>query len=176
MAPTLEKRLLYGYYGGDNDSDWWQWGRWVLLAVIIAVAIICFLFFEGVSCRRVRRGQRPITGTGWLIPPSYYESQQQHQQQNAHVPTYKAEPGTGDAGHFDQNGNFVPYTGPQYQLDEYNPPAGGNNDYPPPSMPPPSHQAPANVEEAGPPPGPPPSHADYYPPNGMPSAPRPAKN
>lgn len=176
MAP-IEKRWYFDDYYGDGPSGWYGWGRWVLLGVVVGCAILAFLFLQMSSCRRARHGQRPITGTAWMVPPSYYQATQQNP--NDAVPLYRQQAGAGDAGHYDNNGNFVPlqeFSQPQgtNYADHYGPEHPGNaysgapnnaaNDYyPPPPGPPPSHVAHDNY---APPPGPPPSH-DVKRPNGL---------
>ncbi|KAA8897045.1 hypothetical protein TRICI_006807 [Trichomonascus ciferrii] len=87
-----------------------------------------------------------------MVPPSYYQSQQQY---NQPAPPYNPNAGQVDAGYYDQNGNFVsqyPQQQPQYPMyggyghqqpsnyrgdENGNVPAG--TDYAPPSHPPPAH-------------------------------------
>jgi len=187
MPPiTLGKRFILGdgYYD-NTDSPWYEYGRWILLAVIIFIAVLFIGLLQSISCRRARYGARPITGTGWMVPPSYYQSQQQQNEQDA-VPLYKKEAGQGDAGHFDQYGNFIPYHAPLYKHDsdaevQYSPtpgppPSEGPDEYAPPSRPSPAHSSSLHYEDAGPPPGPPPSASDYYNPlHDSPTAPAPAR-
>lgn len=143
---SLEKRWLFGYYDDGSDSAWTSWGRWVMLGVILGVAILFFLFLQITSSRRVRRGQPAIPYTGWMVPPSYHQSQQQQYEDYA-LPTYKAQPGEGDAGYY-RNGEFVPYnhtnTQPAADYSHYGPPDGpppsqADNNYQPPAGPPPGH-------------------------------------
>lgn len=108
------------------------------------------------SRQRVRKGQQPIYGTGWMVPPNYYQSQQQY---NQPAPPYNPQPGQMDAGYYDQNGNFVSHYGqpqqppqPQQQpYDQYG--AGYGQASPPPGAPeydnyaPPSHPPPAHVNQ-----------------------------
>ncbi|KZF22408.1 hypothetical protein L228DRAFT_268873 [Xylona heveae TC161] len=73
MSPTfLSKRYYcnnYSYsYGSYNcSSGWYNWGRWVLLAILIALAFLFFFFFSCITSRRRRRaGRQPFYGTAWL--------------------------------------------------------------------------------------------------------------
>uniref|UniRef100_A0A060T8G6 ARAD1D11198p n=1 Tax=Blastobotrys adeninivorans TaxID=409370 RepID=A0A060T8G6_BLAAD len=110
MAPTadtLDRR--YWYYGDDGYSRWYSWGRWVLLGIIIFLFFVILFSLCMRSRKRVQQGRTPITGTGWMVPPSYYQSQQQYGQEGsgAPVPPYHPQPGRMDAGYYDANGNFV---------------------------------------------------------------------
>ncbi|KAL6948986.1 hypothetical protein ACO0QE_001468 [Hanseniaspora vineae] len=66
---------------------------------------------------RIRRGGRPIRGTAWAAPPSYFQSQlrengeahrRHHQQEGPPVPLYTEDINNMDAGYFDDNGIFHP--------------------------------------------------------------------
>lgn len=160
------------YWGwGFGGSGWYDYGRWILLAVIIGVFVISFLLIQRVSCRRARHGQSPIAGTAWMVPPSYYQSQQQYQQNEEDaVPMYKQEAGLGDAGHFDANGNFVPYTGDYSKAHD-----ADSHIQPPPSAYAGAQPAESPEDDYAPPPGPPPSSSEYYPPRTNPNAPAPVR-
>jgi len=71
MSSLLSKRQYYGY-GYNNyygNSRWGNWGRWVLLAVIIAVALIAFFLVSCLNARRRRKqGVTPMYGTSWMAP------------------------------------------------------------------------------------------------------------
>ncbi|CAN6597572.1 hypothetical protein TRVA0_001S04478 [Trichomonascus vanleenenianus] len=152
VDPQLVRRFMYGCDIYGNCSGWYNWGRWILLGIIIFVFFLIFLATCKRTRKRVRSGQAPIYGTAWMVPPSYYQSQQQYQQQP--VPVYHAQPGVGDAGYYDQNGNFVsreiPPSQPGQSSAGYVPPPepahapnwqqSGSyemNNYPPPNYPPP---------------------------------------
>lgn len=148
---SLEKRY-YSYYCYDDDcnSGWYTYGRWVLLGVLVAVAIIALLLIRWYSSKKVRHGEHPLPMTGWMVPPSYYQSQQQYNQPTTNdgppVPTYNQQPGAQDAGYYDSSGNFISKQ--------------ENDDFPP------AHMRPDNTGNTDIPQG---DAADYYrPPAGPP--------
>lgn len=124
----------------------------MLLGILVFVLVLIVFGTCFKSRRRVRKGQQPIYGTGWMVPPSYYQSQQQY---NHPAPPYNPNAGQADAGYYDQNGNFVsqyPQQQPQYpmyggygyqQPSNYRGDEHGNmpadTGYAPPSHPPPAH-------------------------------------
>lgn len=136
------------------------------MGCLIAAGIIMLLFIRWFSAKKVRHGEQPLPMTGWMVPPSYYQSQQQYNQptnnEGPPVPTYNQQPGEQDAGYYDSNGNFI---SKQEQSDM---PAAhfrqDNNDtaaipegdaagyYRPPAGPPPGMN-----DNYSPPPGPPPA-------------------
>lgn len=140
------------------------------MACLIAVGIIAILSIRWYSSRQVRRGEQPVPGTGWMVPPSYYQSQRQYNQPShpadgPPVPPYQSEPGAHDAGYYDANGHFISKREegefPAAQVREENiesvPDVRANAaDYYPPSHPPPGH---TDEEHFSPPPGPPPQAA-----------------
>lgn len=164
----LERRQYYsdGCYGWGcgGNSGWNNWGRWILLALIIGVFLISFLLVCTTNKRRLNRGQQPITGTSWIVPPTYHQSEQQYQSQAAppYNPNANSDPTA--AGYYDQSGNFVNtshhgagysnHQGGYTSNDAYGPPPG---------------------DAYGPPPGPPPGHSNiemdqYQPPSHPPPA------
>ncbi|ANB15216.1 Rcr2p [Sugiyamaella lignohabitans] len=126
IIPTeLERRQFFcnTWNGVCVNSGWGTWGRWVLLAAIIVVFIILALLMRAYSSRRVRSGKAPVAGTGWMVPPSYYQSQQQYDNQGPPAaPPYNPNLGHGDAGYYDNQGNFVEHNQPPAA--EYAPPPG----------------------------------------------------
>jgi hypothetical protein len=140
----LTKRIIIDCEFDNCNSSWVIWGRWVILGVVIAVFIIAMLLMRTYSSRRVRQGKAPVAGTGWMVPPSYYQSEQQYRSQGPPpAPPYNPTPLTSDAGYYDRNGNFVQYVAP----------AGAGSNAPP-SEPPPS-SAPGEQEGY--------AMKDYYP-------------
>ncbi|KIW04575.1 uncharacterized protein PV09_04325 [Verruconis gallopava] len=127
----LKRQTCYTtYYGGVRcyNSSWYNWGRWVLLGVIILLFILTLFCLSWTSRRRRARGRRPMYGTGWmsqgpLAPPPY--------QPPPPAPAYTPYP---------QNDNYGPtppkptYGGNQsYPMNDY----GNTNTYAPPAGPPP---------------------------------------
>ncbi|KAG5357311.1 Protein RCR2 [Yarrowia sp. C11] len=162
----LERRQYYSDcygWGCDGNSGWNSWGRWILLALIIGVFLISFLLVCTTNKRRLNRGQQPITGTSWIVPPTYHQSEQQYQSQAAppYNPNANSDPTA--AGYYDQSGNFVNTS----QQGTYGNNQGGytsNDAYGPPPG-----------DAYGPPPGPPPGHSNiemdqYQPPSHPPPA------
>jgi len=70
--PVLEARQ--SYYCQDSfgnvvscNNAWYDWGRWVALAIIIIGFVLLFFIFSCISARRRRRrGAQPFYGTGWV--------------------------------------------------------------------------------------------------------------
>lgn len=127
------------------------------------------------SSRRVLNGRRPIAGTAWMVPPSYYSSQQQY---NQTAPPYNPNPGYNDAGYYDAHGNFIrnnvnngqpfPSVPETHEMNEY-PQEKSAYRAPNVSMPEPAYTSPGTVPppEVGsssryePPSGPPPANRSY---------------
>lgn len=55
---------------------WHVWGRWLLLALLIAL-IIFMIPFSGylMSLKRMRNGLSPVPGCGWMFPNPYKNAQ-----------------------------------------------------------------------------------------------------
>ncbi|KAE8352493.1 chitin synthesis regulation, resistance to congo red-domain-containing protein, partial [Aspergillus coremiiformis] len=106
-------------------SSWYNWGRWVLLAILIVGVLMAFFMFACLSARkRRRRGQQPFYGTGWTAGGTH-PPQGQWQQQP--YPNY---------------GQQQPYYGqPQYGSELQPPPNAyaRDNAYAPPPGPPPGN-------------------------------------
>ena len=64
------KRQFYGGYYNNRyyGSGWYNYGRWILLGVIVGVAILFWLIICGCNRRRTRRGYGPVKYTGWATP------------------------------------------------------------------------------------------------------------
>ncbi|KPI36153.1 uncharacterized protein AB675_8900 [Cyphellophora attinorum] len=104
MPAVLEPRqygtgYCYDSFGnvGSCNSAWYDWGRWVALAVVILGFIILFFLCSCISARRRRRrGLQPMYGTGWAGRTPFghgqaqynpqYGRQQYPQQENNYVP------------------------------------------------------------------------------------------
>ncbi|KIX98310.1 uncharacterized protein Z520_05611 [Fonsecaea multimorphosa CBS 102226] len=124
------------------NSAWYDWGRWVALAVIILGAFLIFFLFSLLSARRRRRmGRQPMYGTGWVgrtpwghAPAQYNPGYQQTQQA---PPAYNQTQNYG--GYYGQNQGY--FGGRQTDF-EMQPPAntyrGGDDVYTPPTGPPPA--------------------------------------
>merc|ERR1711981_286162 len=160
VAPaTLGSALKHGFekietcyrtvYGGVRcyNSGWYNWGRWLLLGLIIFFFIMTLCCLSWSSRRKRARGARPMYGTGWmsqgpLAPPPY----QAHQQA---APPYST---------YDNSGNnYAPQQpkptyggqGQNYEMNNganssyYNSGSNdyGHNQYAPPSGPPPNQHS-----------------------------------
>jgi len=160
MSPALAPRQYYGYGGyGSNQcynsyqrqyyycSNWDRWGRWVLLAVIIAVALLVFFLFSCITARRRRKlGYQPYRGTAWTLgrPPAghgqakYNNTYPQQEQQpyynnsNNPAPAYQ-QTGNSNAGYYG-NDNSAPVAQPGATYSGYN---SGHAQYQPPAGKPP---------------------------------------
>jgi hypothetical protein len=109
-----------------------------------------------------------------MVPPSYYQSQQQYGTQTA--PAYNRNPGFEDAGYYDANGNFISHSAePQAYVPPQEPDTHEMNQYPPEkaayknpslSVPEPAYTSPGSApppqagssSRYGPPSSPPPGH------------------
>ncbi|KAF2397988.1 hypothetical protein EJ06DRAFT_532350 [Trichodelitschia bisporula] len=130
MIIPLERRDINCYsdsygYRRCSRTGWSNWGRWVVLGLVILV----FLAFVSCLClssrRRRRRGARPMYGTGWMAPgpaPPY----------NAPNPTYNPPPGGNvQYAHYGNSGPPPP---------DYSSRPAGQGEYAPPPGPPPGQQ------------------------------------
>lgn len=103
---TLESTSVFKrdwcYYG--SCSPIWSWARWIVLAFLLIVFSLLIVSTIRVNRRRRQQGRLPITGTSWLTPPSYTQTQQQQQQ--PYVPQYTEQANPNDAGYYDNQGNF----------------------------------------------------------------------
>lgn len=135
--------MPFFYY--DNDSN--NGARWAFFAFFILLLLIFIFSTLRVNKRRLRRGVKPITGTAWMTPPSYYQSQTQYNEplNSTNVPPYSENTLPNDAGYYDRLGNFV--ANPNYQPQQppksangvHNDYTGDDMDFTRPSAPPPSH-------------------------------------
>jgi hypothetical protein len=131
---TLESRSTTCYYDAYGyrrcrSSTWGNWGRWLALGLIVAVAVLFFVCACITSRRRRKRGARPFYGTGWMAPAPNQGG-------------YGGQPG--------QYNNQAYYTGPGQEMGNY----GANTGV---GQPKPVYQPPSTAPEVyQPPPGPPP--------------------
>ncbi|KAI5466302.1 chitin synthesis regulation, resistance to congo red-domain-containing protein [Mariannaea sp. PMI_226] len=111
MAPfeALSKRYWvcpsgYSYSNGAcYRSNWYNWGRWVVLAIAVGLFFIVLLSCLTVARRRRRRGAAPMYGTGWMAPQAgKWGNQNQHQMHN-YNPNYQNYP-TQNSGFQQQDG------------------------------------------------------------------------
>lgn len=119
------------------------------LAIFIVVALCAFLSLRIAAIRRVRQGRPAIVGTRWMVPPSYYQSQQQYGNVQNAAPPYTPNPGAFDAGFYDVDNHFIPKGAdieafPQAHV--RTPQASYLEYYPPPPGPPPVF-GPQNYDE-----------------------------
>ncbi|MCJ1413748.1 hypothetical protein MMC32_000072 [Xylographa parallela] len=70
----------YNYNYNCNNSAFSSYGRWILLAAIIAAALVFFLVFSCLSARRRKRqGLQPYRMTGWAHQGQTNTTQSQYQ-------------------------------------------------------------------------------------------------
>ncbi|CAK7232850.1 hypothetical protein SBRCBS47491_008408 [Sporothrix bragantina] len=156
MIAALQSRDIcpsgYYYSGGYcyRNSNWYWWGRWVLLGVIVFIFFLFLLIMSRRVRRQRRQGVQPAYGTSWM---GWGHNQQQPQYNNqqayaAPPPQYSQQPNeanyTGgtynsNQGYYGQNNggynNDIPLQQPG---NTYYPPREVNDDYAPPEGPPPS--------------------------------------
>ncbi|KIN04525.1 hypothetical protein OIDMADRAFT_17553 [Oidiodendron maius Zn] len=88
------------YYNGNCNSNWYNWGRWVLAAGVAVFFIFVFLTLACLRNRRRRRlGLAPMYGTGWIGGRPGYGPNPNQPYYNPNAPPYQAPMG------FQQTGN-----------------------------------------------------------------------
>ncbi|KIH90401.1 hypothetical protein SPBR_01040 [Sporothrix brasiliensis 5110] len=134
-----------------RNSNWYGWGRWVLLGVIVFVFFLFLLFMSRRVRRQRRTGTRPMYGTSWMggwgqhQQPQYNNAQNysapppQYSQQASGNPQYTGGTYNSNQGYYGQNtgtyNNDVPLQQPS---NTYYPTREADNDYAAPEGPPPS--------------------------------------
>ncbi|EME79977.1 uncharacterized protein MYCFIDRAFT_77778 [Pseudocercospora fijiensis CIRAD86] len=122
-----------------RGSRWGNWGRWVLLAVVIGVVLLIALLFACISARKRRKnGRKPFYGTGWAArgpvthatenKPNVYAEQGGYygtQNPSYNPPAYH--------GHYPPGGAAQDFSGSNaqpgmYRPPQYPPPTAGRND------------------------------------------------
>lgn len=133
MTTVLLERRRNCYYDSFGryrcySSGWSNWGRWIIVGVIILFFFLFLLCVCLTTRRRRRRGARPFYGTGWMaqgVQP------QQGYSQGPPPPQYGA-PQQYNQGPNQESGYAPPmpdtpkpvYGGGQNQYEMYNPPPG----------------------------------------------------
>ncbi|QLG71886.1 hypothetical protein HG535_0C02360 [Zygotorulaspora mrakii] len=102
------------------DDSGWEQGRWILFVVFAVALLMLILYTRMANRRRVLRGQAPIRGTAWISPPTYRQSQTQHNRGTGdpaedYVPEYTERANNQDLGYYDQNGEFHLNSKVEYQ-------------------------------------------------------------
>lgn len=90
--------------------------RWIYGGILLGLVGIFFLsLIIGAFCTNIKRlktGRRPVYGTSWLTPPSYWQSQHDYntntgEEPEEYVPTYSEIPNENvDLGFYDDRGEF----------------------------------------------------------------------
>lgn len=143
----------------DGNSPWYNYGRWIVLAIVIIGAFLIFVIFSCFTARRRRRlGHSPYRGTGWAAgpPPGHGPAQytgappQPYLGNENHAPPVYSPP-VSNQGYYNQgHGQNQGYFGGQQQGVElqqpqsaYTPQRGGEAvyDYAPPVGPPPGQKS-----------------------------------
>lgn len=121
--PTEEKILFGGFYDGDCDDDDKDCGKsltksqkWAYFGIVIGIVgftlLVAVLGIFLSNIKRIRSGRRPVYGTSWLTPPSYWQSQRDYntnrgEEPTEYVPTYSEQPNEDvDLGYYDERGEF----------------------------------------------------------------------
>ncbi|PHH66859.1 hypothetical protein CDD82_1517 [Ophiocordyceps australis] len=67
---SLEARYTWECRNGycRRRSSWYDWGRWIVLGIIVLLALVIFMSCACIARRRRRRGAPPVYGTGWMAP------------------------------------------------------------------------------------------------------------
>ncbi|KAM3414915.1 hypothetical protein BST61_g10056 [Cercospora zeina] len=118
-------------------TAWGGWGRWVLVACLIGVALLLVVLFVCCSSRRRRKaGRKPYYGTGWAAPAQ--GGGMKYNNSNNPPPMQQSY----------NNNNAQPYYSGGQNNDYYNPGniygnanygnPGATGGYQPPSFPPPT--------------------------------------
>ncbi|KAL8740207.1 MAG: hypothetical protein Q9190_007064 [Brigantiaea leucoxantha] len=163
LAVVFDDDCPSGYhYGGDgycyrNRNNWDTWGRWIVVGIIIAGALVIALAFACITARRRRRrGLQPYHGTGWAAgapaghgaaqytgPQASFAPGGNQYSNQAAPPTYASPPNQGYYGNNQPNQGY--FGGQQSGVDvqqpsnAYQPQRGGDQVYSPPSGAPPQH-------------------------------------
>lgn len=100
----------YSYHDGRcYRSNWYNWGRWVVLAIAVGLFFIVFLSCLTVARRRRRRGTNPVYGTGWMAPQgAKWGTQNQHQMHNYNQQGYQNYPPQGGDYQQQSYGGYPP--------------------------------------------------------------------
>ncbi|MCJ1264825.1 hypothetical protein MMC22_004700 [Lobaria immixta] len=138
------------YRNGDcHRSNWDSYGRWIVMAVVIAAVIFIFFAFAYITARRRRRtGGVPFRGTGWAAggtpaghapaqypgPQPYYGGNNQQPPPVHGAPQNQTYYGNGNQGYFGGQQSGIELQQPQ---GAYRPPGGGDPVYSPPAGAPP---------------------------------------
>jgi len=116
-SPLLA-RVSYGNcYGYNCNSNWYQWGRWILAGVLIFIGFCVLLFVLFLNRRRRRRGMgriHPRIGMGRRA------NQMESQPPQSQVPY-------GGGGVYNQNMGYQQYAPPPGAPPQYG--SGLNADY-----------------------------------------------
>ncbi|KAF2174251.1 hypothetical protein M409DRAFT_16515 [Zasmidium cellare ATCC 36951] len=130
----------YPYQRYCRSSRWNGWGRWVLLGVIIAFAILVFILFACFTARRRRRiGRKPFMGTGWAAGPNNNQAPQQQPMQYNSGGQYSSPGYQNKPSDMEQGGAAQSYYQPQYsQPPGYGQQTAAPGTYQPPTQPPPA--------------------------------------
>jgi len=82
MAPVeglVARAYRCDYYGRCYNSNWYNWGRWVVAAIAVGIFLLVLFSCLLVSRRRRRRGVQPMYGTGWMAPGKHGNQHNNHQ-------------------------------------------------------------------------------------------------
>jgi len=134
-SPNILRRQYY-YGSSYYSSPWLSYGRFIVLGGVILLALFFFCIFCCLrSRRRARAGQKPMYGSGWMVPHSQYANAPGQQSGSYPMQSYPPSGNVGATGGYQQPayqaqpnlyGNRETANEPSYAPPSYPPPSVGN--------------------------------------------------
>ncbi|PHH86127.1 hypothetical protein CDD83_10688 [Cordyceps sp. RAO-2017] len=95
MAPTSVVKLMARYVECDitgrcyrRNSRWYDWGRWILIGILLLGLLLVLFSLSCIARRRRRRGAQPLYGTGWMAPAGKFGGHNSQQPMNTYQQGY----------------------------------------------------------------------------------------